>query len=342
MCTYYSFIMTRDGKIYDGGGLTQSHSSIARMHKIDGMDYNQYEYLVPTGAVYDLEKHTETDILKWLHLDHINFEVSNGRETTIRKHLSQKFPTSKVYDSQRYSPLVDRELDGKVVDVDGEDTAVFVSDDYKHTYVHVKDQDNVKCFVFAGKASGSMSGGYYRVYAHEHAQISACGGGHVFASGKCNVNACDHVRVNLRDDASGMLGDYVFGEACGRARVECSHHSMVTAGGDTQVYAMDHAVVDAWGNARIRARHDAVVSCSGEGERVHASHSVIVRLFGDPEQRPERSIKLCDKAVAIHECEGKIYTSDQYNKFETTGRVGDGYDVEIDVTPNPMTDEQGE
>lgn len=58
MCKDASFVQTRDGRIYDGLGLTHSHSAICALHGLDEDKLNKYEWNPQHGLVLDREVFT--------------------------------------------------------------------------------------------------------------------------------------------------------------------------------------------------------------------------------------------------------------------------------------------
>ena len=86
MCSKYAFLLTRAGKILDGGGLTDSHSTIATLHGVDEDLVNRYEWQPP-------QNWPDADVLDGLATHEEFFTPDTSVLRRIAAHLTRKFPT---------------------------------------------------------------------------------------------------------------------------------------------------------------------------------------------------------------------------------------------------------
>ena len=95
MCRRHSFIVTPQGKVLDGRGLTDSHSAIAPMHGLTPSDLsgcNLYEWQPPKGW-------PESSWLEGLTVDRQTFVPKKSHDTAMKKHLLAKYPTKAAWDA---------------------------------------------------------------------------------------------------------------------------------------------------------------------------------------------------------------------------------------------------
>ena len=99
MCNKYAFLLTRAGKILDGGGLTESHSTIATLHGVDEDQVNRYEWQPP-------QNWPDADVLDGLVTNEEVFTPGASALRRIAAHLTRRFPTIAAF--QAHTPVDDR------------------------------------------------------------------------------------------------------------------------------------------------------------------------------------------------------------------------------------------
>jgi len=91
MCDKYSFVQTKDSKIYNGYGIN-SHSCICKIHKLKEDKINKFEY--------DPYKNNCYGGIKGLNLENSGVnEVTKQDLDIIEKHLKELFPSNKEWDT---------------------------------------------------------------------------------------------------------------------------------------------------------------------------------------------------------------------------------------------------
>ena len=131
MCRRHSFIVTPEGKVLDGRGLTDSHSAIAPMHGISPTDLsgcNLYEWQPPKGW-------PGSPWLEGLTVDRQTFVPKKSHDTAMKKHLLAKYPTKAAWDA---GDSVDPALDGQTVMLDGSDWLIYCTGVHKVSSIKVR------------------------------------------------------------------------------------------------------------------------------------------------------------------------------------------------------------
>ena len=88
MCNKHSFLSDKQGKIYNGSGIIESHTLIAKINKVDEDKCNKYEYN-PANNSCDCG-------IKGLVIDNQAFEV-DGR--LVEQYINKYFPDQKSFDT---------------------------------------------------------------------------------------------------------------------------------------------------------------------------------------------------------------------------------------------------
>ena len=105
MCHKYSFVLTRSGEIFDGGGLTESHSEIASLHQVDEDKANKYEWRPPKNW-------PDAEVLDGLVKDAETFELKASALKKIAGHLTARFPDQAAFEAA--TPIDERWHEQKV------------------------------------------------------------------------------------------------------------------------------------------------------------------------------------------------------------------------------------
>ena len=105
MCHKYSFLLDRAGHIYDGGGLTESHSEIARLHRVDEDKCNKYEWKPPKDW-------PDAEVLDGLVKDAEVFTPGASALKRISAHVTAKFPDRAAFEAA--TPIDERWHEQKV------------------------------------------------------------------------------------------------------------------------------------------------------------------------------------------------------------------------------------
>jgi len=94
MCERHSFILTRSGKVYDGYGITDSHTTIREWAGMSVNDdtVNAYEWHPPTGW-------PDADWHLGLTKDIEVFVTKASHELTIERHLRGLYPSMAEWDN---------------------------------------------------------------------------------------------------------------------------------------------------------------------------------------------------------------------------------------------------
>jgi hypothetical protein len=93
MCNRHSFCLTRAGKILDGCGLAESHTTIMQMHGLSAKEHdtcNLYEWQPPTG--WPVANYAEG-----LRVDKSTFTTTARNESAIERHLRSRYPTANAW-----------------------------------------------------------------------------------------------------------------------------------------------------------------------------------------------------------------------------------------------------
>ncbi len=93
MCTRHSFILTRAGKVFDGFGITDSHTTIRELHGFSANNdsVNAYEWQPPAGW-------PESDWHLGLTKDLEVFVTKASHEAAIERHIRSLYPTMAAWD----------------------------------------------------------------------------------------------------------------------------------------------------------------------------------------------------------------------------------------------------
>jgi len=111
MCTRHSFIVTRAGKVFDGFGMTHSHTTIREIAGLSAENdtVNAYEWQPPNGWP-DAEWHDG------LTKDTEVFELKSRHLSAMKRHVRSIYPTMAEWNA----PDVARDLLTTVIDIKGE------------------------------------------------------------------------------------------------------------------------------------------------------------------------------------------------------------------------------
>ena len=92
MCNRHSFIVTRSGKVFDGLGLTDSHTTIRELACLSPEDdtVNAYEWQPPTGW-------PDADWATGLVKDVEVFDIKAKHLNAMRHHIMSLYPTMEVW-----------------------------------------------------------------------------------------------------------------------------------------------------------------------------------------------------------------------------------------------------
>ena len=95
MCKRHSFCLTKAGKVIDGLGLVDSHTSIMSLHGMASKQHdtcNLYEWQPPRGW-------PESSYADGLTVDKSVFETKARHEAAIERHLRRLYPTQAAWDA---------------------------------------------------------------------------------------------------------------------------------------------------------------------------------------------------------------------------------------------------
>ena len=269
MCTRHSFLMDKEGRIYDGRGLTHSHTEIAVLHDFPSElhdDLNAYEWQPPEG--WDGSR---SMVWGGLRVDRQNFEAKSSHDKAIERYIVKRFPDMAAWDAPESA---DDDLHGQTVALGGESVTVYCHGTYRVT--------EGRHFAF-DSASVEASG---------YASVRASGYASVRASGYASVRAFDSASVRAFDSASVEASDSASVEASGYASVEASGYASVEAFGHASVRAFDSASVRASGYASVRALDSASVRAFGYAS-VEAFDSASVRALDSASVEAFDSASVC-------------------------------------------------
>src|SRR5574340_461494 len=117
MCERHSFILTRAGKVHDGYGVTDSHTTIRELAGLKHSDdtVNAYEWQPPKGW-------PEADWFDGLTKDTEVFELKSSHLGAMERHVKKLYPTRKAWDAgdkprsmghiEKFGGTLDLDLDG--------------------------------------------------------------------------------------------------------------------------------------------------------------------------------------------------------------------------------------
>ena len=120
MCRRHSFLLDRNGKVYDGLGLTHSHTEIATLHGFASAAHdklNAYEWQPPQGWDGSADK-----VFAGLTVDRQNFEPKASHDKAIASYLVKKFQSLAAWDAPE---TPDPSLHERTVSLDGSDVTVY-------------------------------------------------------------------------------------------------------------------------------------------------------------------------------------------------------------------------
>ena len=133
MCTRHSFIVTRAGKVFDGFGMTHSHTTIREIAGLSAENdtVNAYEWQPPKGwpnaEWHDgLTKDTEVFELKSRHL------------SAMERHVRSIYPTMAEWnapDVARDLPKTATKINGDLIIASGNVTALYLTEVGGYVYV---------------------------------------------------------------------------------------------------------------------------------------------------------------------------------------------------------------
>jgi hypothetical protein len=98
MCNKHSFLQDKQGKLYHGYGLIESHTLIAKIHKIQEDICNKYEYN-PNNT-----KNNTYEIVG-LKIDTLIFEPSLSDTKQIVSYINKYFPAIEQWDDYSLLPI---------------------------------------------------------------------------------------------------------------------------------------------------------------------------------------------------------------------------------------------
>jgi len=195
MCRRHSFLLDRNGKVYDGLGLTHSHTEIATLHGFASTDHdklNAYEWQPPRDWNGDKEQ-----VFAGLTVDRQNFEPKASHDKALVAYLLKKFPSLAVWDAPE---TPDPSLHERTIALGGSDVTV-----YCHGVYSVTQGRHFAYGSASVEASGSAS-----VKASGSASVEAYGSASVRAYGSASVEAYGSANLTLTyysRNVSADIGD---------------------------------------------------------------------------------------------------------------------------------------
>jgi hypothetical protein len=235
MCNKYSFLLTRAGKILDGGGLTESHSEIATLHGVDEDKCNRYEWQPPVvWPVCSNHPHPFDKVMDGLFVDKEVFTPGASALKRIAAHLSERFPTHEAFATP--TPVDDCWHAQRVV-LGGRETTILC-----------------KPGLYEASIGAYRAYGNSQVTAQENSQVTAWEHSQVTAWEHSQVTAWDHSQVAAWGNSQVT--------AYGSSQVTAYGSSQVTAYGSSQVAAWENSQVTAWGNSQVTAYGSSQVAVS--------------------------------------------------------------------------------
>jgi hypothetical protein len=189
MCKRHSFVITRAGKVLDGMGLTDSHTTIMDLHGLEAAQHdtcNLYEWQPPKGW-------PETSWFDGLKVDTQVFEPKSSHDKAAEKHLLAKYPTLAAWEAV---DTIDPALDGKTVNLSGSEITVYCSGVHEVTSGRVLCQNST---VTAWENS--------TVTARENSTVTAWDNSTVTAWDNSTVRAWDNSTVTAWENSTATLLD---------------------------------------------------------------------------------------------------------------------------------------
>ena len=189
MCQRHSFILTKAGKVFDGLGLTDSHTKIRELAGLDVNDdsVNAYEWQPPKGW-------PETSWIVGLTIDCQVFEPKQSHFNRIEAHLKRLYPSMVEWergDERRDTPVTLKKLgwaelkDGEVVSPKKGDRFFVVSGT-----VTVSCQSGGDCRSYGNSTLNStgQTGGYCRSNGNSTLNSTGQTGGYCWSDGNSTLN----------------------------------------------------------------------------------------------------------------------------------------------------------
>jgi hypothetical protein len=192
MCTRHSFLLDKEGRIYDGRGLTHSHTEIATMHGFKSSKHdklNAYEWQPPKGWPNALW-------LDGLTVDRQNFEPKSSHDKAMKSYLTEKFPTLAAWDAPE---AVDPALNGQTITLSGTERTVYCYGQYAVT-------EGV--YLICGTASGT-AGGTAELSVRGNASVSGVGGNASVSGVWGNASVAPHPVYGENVTIDGLSGNAV-------------------------------------------------------------------------------------------------------------------------------------
>lgn len=92
MCERHSFVIDKEGKVYNGGGFEESHTVICLINGIKQDDVNAYEWQPPKGW-------PDANAFEGIKKDQINFDEKSSHIKAIEQYLLGLFPTQASFET---------------------------------------------------------------------------------------------------------------------------------------------------------------------------------------------------------------------------------------------------
>ncbi len=181
MCNKHSFVMTKEGKIFNGGGFVESHSVICNMWGLQQDQVNCYEWRPP-------EPRPSEEWTKGLVKDLLNFEEKGSHVSALERYIEETFPTDEAWKNYRNYDLHEHKFQDC-------DTTIIIA---------CKKQLEIKqgetCW--ARGNSQVTARGNSQVTARGNSQVTARENSQVTARGNSQVTAWGNSQVTARENSS--------------------------------------------------------------------------------------------------------------------------------------------
>jgi hypothetical protein len=185
LCTRHSFIVTRAGKVFDGLGITDSHTVIRELCGLHANDdtVNAYEWQPPKGW-------PKSDWEDGLTKDTEVFELKSSHLSAMKRHIKNTYPNMDAWNTPDHFRIIapdDLRARGWI-DVDGfsEDSLSPKKGDYLFSTEGtqtVSGQTGGYCWAFnnATQTVSGQTGGDCRVFNNATQTVSGQTGGYCWA-----------------------------------------------------------------------------------------------------------------------------------------------------------------
>ena len=237
MCQRHSFLLDKEGRVYDGGGLTHSHTEIATMHGLTAEQsdaLNAYEWQPPADW-------PKSSWLSGLTVDRQNFEPKSSHDKAMKAYLLGRFPTQDAWDAPE---SIDPSLDGQTVTLASGEFVVLLSG--KHT-----DLSDGRRYLLAGGVSVRGVSGSTRLFLRGNASVSDVGDNASVSSvwGNASVSGVGG-NASVSDVGDNASVSSVWGNA-----------SVSNVWGNASVSSVwgNASVSNVWGNASVSGLADRAV-----------------------------------------------------------------------------------